>query len=392
MMALLLVIALLANVDRFVLGTAGPLRAHDLSDNTVTGFAECGQFWTSALSSVWDATQLRGWPLAAGPLHPQLLMCVVGGVVPPPLVFPILHTVLLAVMIVGTFLFVLLFLQGSREVAVAGAVLNVALHYFFHEHPIITSATLLPALIGFLAVSGPSLGARVLLVSGAGLVMALSNPPLTLIVMPLGHLALISIVEAPSRRRHLIRWAAFWCLYGLYYSPTMVAQVLEFPNSNRSLFKGSAEVSSFLTILRERLFSALAISPAIVLLSLVGRRTWLRTLGVLAVVVGGLALLAANQAFVVSGPLGQWPFVLALAETYYRMTYLVPVGVLIWAVWLMRDADPGRGLLTYAVRAAVIATFCVAVAYPLSGTSRVFGPYWHYALVLGLAMGLDIRW
>ena len=87
-MALLLIIVALANIDRFILGAAGPLRAHDLADNTVTGLAACGEFWRSGLSSGWDATQLRGWPLVAGPLHPQLLMCIVGGTVPLTLVFP----------------------------------------------------------------------------------------------------------------------------------------------------------------------------------------------------------------------------------------------------------------------------------------------------------------
>ena len=293
-------------------------------------------------------------------------------------------------MAIGTFLFVLLFLRASRDVAVAGAVLNVALYYFFHEQPVITSAILLPALIGYLSICARSVGARVLLVSGAALVMALSNPPWTLVVMPLGHLALAVVAPAPNRRHHLIRWGMFWCLYGLYYAPTMAAQIFEFGNSNRSLFKSSAGLG-FLAEFKEFLFNPFVISPAVVLLSLMNRRTWRGTVLVVVVLAGVVALTAANQAFVVHGLAVKLPAFLTLSGTYYRLYYFSPVVVFLWASWLMREADAGQ-LRTYVWRLMVVAGVSLAGAYYLSGATRVFEPFWRYSLVLGLAMGINGRW
>jgi hypothetical protein len=386
-MALLVVIAVAANLDRFVLGPAGVLRAHDLADFNVTSFAACSQFWRSGLAAVWDPMQLRGWTMLASVFDPQSFGCVIAAGVSPSLILPLVETVLLSVMIVGTFLFLLLFLEHSREVAVAGAILSVVLYYFFHEHVGVTSATLLPALIGLLSLSAAGWPSRLLMVVGALLIAALSNPYNTVIVMPLGHAILIFAGPDTRRRQHVIRWCVFWSCYTLYYSPTVVAHVQEFALSSRSLFHGPAVQPDFLLELRERFGSAAILSPAAVLISLISRRSIRATILMLLALAAIVVLSAANQVYVVGGLGAESSTVAALSTLYYRLFYLGPVVMLIWAAALMRHAEPARWW-TYVVRAGVVCLFCYLVDNALSDRGRLFEPFWGYALAIGLSMGI----
>ena len=392
----LVLIAAIVNVDRFVLGPSGPLRAHDLADNTITRLAGCGELWRSSLTSAWDGTRVRGWPIVSGDYAPQLLMCVAGGVVPAVLILPILHTVLLAVMVAGTFLFVQYFLERREDVAMAGAVLQAVLYFFFHEHPMVTSAILLPALVGYLSVPVRSWRSRALQAGGALLVMALSNPTSTLFAMPLGHLALIAVAPRGQRVRHLLRFGWFWLAYAVYYAPALLSQLREFANSSRSLYRPSPGVVSYSANLKAMLLNPAVISPAAVFLVLMNRRTWFRTLLFLLVIVVGVALAAANQLLVGSALARQFPIVLAVSTMYYRMYYFVPVALLIWATWLWHDDEDRSRPAVLIGRGLALAAFCVFIARPLAHTDwatvTVFGPYWRYSLVLGLSMAFGLRW
>jgi hypothetical protein len=395
LMACLALVAVVVNLDRFVAGMSGPLRAHDLADNTITRLAACGEFWRSSLSSAWDASRVRGWPIVSGDYSPQLLMCMVSGAVQPPLILPILHTVLLAVMAVGAFLFVRFFLEWREDVAVAGAVLHVVLYFFFHEHPMVTSAILLPPLVGYLSVPACGVGSRAIQVAGAALVMMLSNPTSTLFAMPLGHLALILVIPRGKRGRHLVAFTCLWFAYSLYYAPTLVAQLREFASSSRSVYRSNPVGIPYVENLKGLLLNPAVISPAAVFLILVGRRTWLRTLLSIMLVVGGIALAAANQALVGSDLAKQAPILLTISTMYYRMYYFVPVGLLLWVAWLWQDEErPSARVLLR--RGLGLAAFCVLIAFPLAHTSwpsvTVFVSYWRYAVVLGLSMGFGLTW
>ena len=381
--------ALLVNIDRFVAGPEAFLRAHDVSDNTVTGLASCGDFWRSGLQSVWDPAQLRGWPRAASSQHPQILMCVVGGIVSPAYILPTFHVLLLAVIAAGAYLFVHAFLRRSHEAAVAGSVLNVALYFFFHEHPIVPSAILLPPLAGFLAVPVNGWRERVLLFTGAALVMGLSNPPPTLILMPVAHLVLIATAPRGERRTHVVRWAVFWFLYGIYYLPTMISMLLEFPNASRSLYKPAVVRGTFREIFIERLLNPAVLTPGAVLVALIGRRTWKGTLLVIAGILAFITLSAVNQVLVQVGA-ERFPMLISLQTTYYRMYYFVPIAVLVWAAWLFDDirAEVTRVRIRHALFAAA---FCAAVVLATSDASRVFVPYWRYAAVIA-ALGVGCTW
>lgn len=394
-MAIVAVLVALLNVDRFVLGKAGPLRAHDLADSTVTITAAGGEIWRSALGSPWDGSQLRGFPRLASAQHPQTLWALTGAAVATERVLPVLFTILQIVMAVGAFLFVRSFLRCSHESAVAGAVLSLVLFHFFHEHPVVTSAILLAPLAGYLSVPASSLGWRALQVGGAVLVMTLSNPTSTLFAMPLGHLALIALAPRGSRTRHLALFVGFWLAYAIYYAPTVVIQLQEFANSSRSLYRPAPGGLSYLANLTSMLLNPAVISPAAVFVILVDRRTWRQTVLFLLLVVGGVALAAANQILVGSEMAQRFPLLLAISTMYYRMYYFVPVAVLVWATWLWKyDERPRRRVLIW--RALALAAFCLLIARPLAhtnwATATVFEPYWRYALVLGVSMGFGLSW
>jgi hypothetical protein len=388
-------LAVAVNVDRFVLRTGGPLRAHDLADNTVTRLAGCGELWRSSLASAWDAGRVRGWPVVSGDYAPEHAMCVVAGVVRPHLILPILHVLLLAVMAVGTFLFVQYFINRREDVAVAGAVLQVVLYFFFHEHPMVTSATLLPALVGYLSVPAGGVVSRAIQVGGSVLVMALSNPTSTLFAMPVGHLALIFLAPPRSRAVHLARFTVFWLAYGVYYAPTLLSQVGDFAGSSRSLYRSNPQAVSYTANLKGMLLNPAVISPAVVFIALVNRRTLLGTVLFFLLVAGGVALAAANQLLVGSDLAARFPILLMVSTMYYRMYYFVPVAVLVWVTWLWQDDERLRGLVLLR-RALVVAAFCLLIARPLGDTNwpgaRVFEPYWRYALVLGLSMAFGLNW
>ncbi|HXG55440.1 MAG TPA: DUF2341 domain-containing protein [Vicinamibacterales bacterium] len=389
-MWILLVVALAVNADRFVQGPAAFLRAHDVSDNTITGLASCGDFWRSSLESVWDGSQLRGWPRAGSPQHPQLFMCVLGGLAPAHFILPVLHALLLALIAVGTYLFVRAFLQRSHESAVASSVLNVTLYFFFHEHPVIPSAILLPPLLGFLAVQGRTLGAKLLVFAGAALILGLSNPPGTLILMPVAHGVLI--LASPSRdwRRHVVRWGMFWGIYALYYGPAMIAMLREFPESSRSLYKAPILTGTFEGIFLESLLNPAMLSPAAVLIALVGKRTWKGTVLLVLGILAFMALSAGNQVLVQEAG-GRFPILVSLSTMYYRMYYLVPVAMLVWAAWLF-DASLEASRWTRVRHVVLAVAICAAlVHYIPADVTRVFIPYWKYAAVLA-AIGVTVAW
>lgn len=388
-LGILLGLAVLVNLDRLAYGPAAVLRAHDVADNTVTGLDSCGEFWRSSLRSVWDPTQLRGWPRAGSPQHPQLLMCMAGGLLPPAYILPILHIILLSLIAAGSFLFVRAALERSHETAVAAAVLNVALYFFFHEHPVIPSAILLPPLVGFLSIRASTVRPRVLMFAGAAAIFGVSNPPATLILMPVGHFALILATPRPAWRAHFTRWAVFWFAYALYYGPTMAAMLREFADSSRSLYRPPVTGGSFAEIFRERLFNPAVITPAAVLLALVGRRTWRGTALLAVAILAFITLSSANQVLVqVAGE--RLPVLVSLSTTYYRMYYFVPVAILVWGAWILEDSltSPARTRARHVVLAAL---FCVAAAYLPHDVPRVFLPYWKYALAIG-AIAVTMPW
>jgi hypothetical protein len=386
LMAALTLSSIAANLDRFILGRAGWLQAHDLADINVTTFATCGEFWRSALRSTWNP-MLRGWPLTASTFDPQTFGCLVGGMVAPQHIFPLLHTVLLIVMAVGSFLFVFLFLNDSHEVAVAGAVLNVVLYYWFHEHLVVTSATLLLPLVGFLSVTDRSLGARLLAFAGGMLVIGLSNPYLTLVLMPVAHLFLVAALPVADRRRHISRWAIFWCAYCVYYAPTIVSHLAEFPHASRSLWSPAPASSGFWTELKDRLMSPILISPAAILLCVVRPRTLRVTLLMVVTVVTIAVVSAANAALVVGTLARHYPGLLAVSTTYYRVVYLPPVFFCLWGVYLLRHNDSRRVSVHLLNRVALMVLFC-AVAYLERSHTPVSSFYWRYALIIAVAIGL----
>jgi len=265
------------------------------------------------------------------------------------------------------------------------------LYYFYHEHIGVTSATLLPALVGFLSITSSSWKSRLLLVTGSLLVTGLSNPYITMILMPIGHAGVIWMGPSTRRREHWVRWGVFWSCYGLYYAPTVLSHIQQFAISNRSLFHGPSVTPVFATLLHERLLHPAILSPAAVLIALVTRRTLWATALMLAAV-GMLAVLsAANQTFVVGGPGTYSPTLLGLSTLYYRFFYLAPVVMLVWAARLMSDSNAG-GWRPYIWRSAIVAVFCYVVALPVSGLGHVFGPFWKYAVVLGLSLCITVRW
>lgn len=386
---MLLVVAVGVNLDRFT-RDAPPLRAHDFADNNITMAASCGEFWRSGLASDWDGSQLRGWPRVESARHPQTLWCLFGAVTPMERIASVMHALLLAMIAVGSFLFARFFLWRSHEASIAGALLFVGMFYFFHEHPGITSATLLPAMAGFAALPATTWRVRMLQLAGAMAIIALSNPPGTLVAMPLGHLVLILAAPREERLRHLHGWAVAWFAYAIYFAPTVLSQVQGYEQSSRSLFGPSAMSASFRAVLTDRLMNAAILSPGLALIALVGRPTWAQTLLLAAVIVGIVGLSAANEAFVMGEFARAYPWLLSASTLYYRFYYFVPVALLVWGTRLV-DATRAEHWGLFPFRAALLGLIYWFAAVPLAETSRVFDPVDSYVLVLG-ALALTARW
>jgi hypothetical protein len=375
--------AILVNVDRFAQGTAGYQRAHDGGDFNITNFVSCGELWRLHDGSSWNASVLRGWPTSYGSYAPQHLGCVLAAAVPIPTIYPILQCTVLVILATGSFLFLLRVLRYPLWASFAGALFNVALYYWFHEHDLVTSATLLLPLIGYLSLSGSACWKAVRLV-GLLLIIWVSNPPNTLLLMPIAHAAAIILLPGGTRRRQLRLWAGFWLAYGLFYAPTLLAYASELARSNRALFHGTVPSQGLLAALRGNLYNNAAISPGLVLLCLVSRRTWRTTLAALLAMAGIVVAFTLNAHFV-TGILGaRWPVVMAVSTSYYRFYYMTSVVVFVWGSALLRDAMEERGAAASIRRVVLLVALCFPVARVImSGNPGTFALFDKYALLIG---------
>ena len=389
---MLVLVSILVNADKLVLSEAGPQRTHDGGDFFISSFAANGEFWKAPASALWDSSILRGWPMHLNvPTSPQMLGSMFAAVLPLPQVWPVLQIILLASLVVGSFLFLLLTLRYSLTAALAGSLLNVGLFYWFHEHDGVTSAVLLPALIGFLSIRRGG-GPLILCFAGLLAILGISYPAGTLILMPLAHLVLLLFLPIPvsDRRAHLLRWAGFWTIYGVWHGAHLLGAMEHFGVSNRALFKVSnIEISwrsTFATFMA-LLDNPTVISPGFVLLALVDRRslrgTFLATMAILLIVA-----ICAFTAAVIRPFAGDQSWLYTVTTSYYRIYYMVPVVVFIWGSWLLAEAETDIRPWTIARRIAMVVMFVVTIRYaPITALSGLFsGLYSYYALWIGLGL------
>src|ERR1019366_7388924 len=302
---------------------------------------------------------------------------------PPPVVWPILQIVLLATLAAGSCLFLLLVLHYPTKAAFIGALFNVSLFYWFHENDMVTSAVLLLPLIGFLSIEG-GISSQLIRAAGVIAIITVSNPPATLLIMPVVHFMVICFVDSTNRQRHVINWAVFWALYGVYFSPTLWEYLTHLPVSSRSLFGGGVRpYSPFMTLLADALTNRVAVvSPAVVLLALIAKGMWRITLLALAGIFA-LAAFRALEGYLLSMPAvasHQWVF--SLSTLFYRAYYFIGVVIFVWGAALIRARHDHTGAVAYLRSAAGV--FLIAWI-----ASRALGPihsgqFRDYALLIGL--------
>ena len=382
----LVIISFLVNADRFVLGEAGPQRAHDGGDFFITAFTVSGEFWRAPFSALWDASIARGWPmLYRSPSSPQMLMSVFAAVIPPFFIWPTLQILLAICILLGSFFFLHFALRYSWSSALSGALLNIGLFYWFHEHDGVTSVILLPSLIGFLSVRK---GIWPLIASFTGLliIIGLSYPPGTIVLMPLTHLVLILVLRLPDRRVQLWRWAGFWSIYGLWHGPHIIGAIEHFEISNRALYIAGSQTQAFISCFAERILNISVISPGFVMLAFVTRKNIRLTLFAFGAILLIVLLSTFNQVFI--RPLAdnrQWFY--ALTISCYRFYYMVPLVVFLWGSKLLSDAEKNLDIKTVVRRIVLMALFAVTVGqYFIYVNPAFFGYFNRYALWIGIGL------
>ena len=253
---------------------SGWIRSHDMVDVNVNIFESGGRFWQSPRSNLWNPNVLRGWPILYGTYAPQHLGNILGSFVPGYLLLPVLIVLIELFLTIGTFIFLNLFLKFNEKASLYGALLNLAIYYWYHEHTNITIVTLLPALVGFLSLHG-SIFNRLLRSIGLLYIISVSNPPNTLIVMPFAHFLIVLSFGGKKKEEQLKRAIAFWALYCLYYFPTIVDYFINLPISNRADFSvSSGPTPSFISVFWGIATTPLILSPSFIVFTLMSKRNY----------------------------------------------------------------------------------------------------------------------
>ncbi len=285
LVGLFLLVVLVLHLDDFLLGTHGAIRHLDVADQYIDKFQTLGAFWRSPYTHSWNASMLRGWPMAVGSVLPQQLGSLLGAVLPSYAIMPILAVIAQTLLMVGSFVFLRGVLGYGVRTSLYGTLLHLSLYYWRHENPFVNEAMLLPALCVCASYTGYRISG-VLRGCVLAAVIMLSYPPYTLPIMCGAHGLIIWALFPPQHRRSAL-WCAvwFWCAYVIYYAPSLLGFFQNLAVSNRALWEASSVPGESLgSVVRTFLTSRGTLFPGLLLLALSTRssmdRRWWRYGGV----------------------------------------------------------------------------------------------------------------
>lgn len=353
----LLAVVFVLNFHRFVLGIDGPLQKTDVADQYIDKFRYCGAWLTSPATYQWNPSALRGWPTLYGSINPQHPGCFLAAVLPTPYVFPVLHVLVQALVIVGSFLFLSRTLALSRSAPLYGAVLNLGIYYFHNENPFVAQVALVPLLAFLTSAQSRPLPAW-LRAAGLILITMLSFPFYTLPLMLIAHVAVVLFVG--HRRRANLKWAgAFWLAFGLFYAPALFYYISHGSSANRSFFHFGFEAATFGEALGTFVSKGI-LYPELVTVVLMDRKVILRLLAG-----GGVALAIAvwtafQQSVAWASLTGVFPGIVVFNP---RVFYFISLVVFLLASVLIEVRHE---------RAKRLARFAAVVAFSLILTTIVY--------------------
>jgi hypothetical protein len=270
---LFLVIVLVLNIDRLVLGEYGLLRRIDLSEQYVNKTMVLAKYLLSPSAYAWDASILRGWPTAVGSLGPQYFGSLIATILPIKLVYPIIHITTDYLIIFGAFLFLKGFLGYQRDSALFGSFLFLGINYWYTENLIVVAAPLLPMLVAVTADGKEKINTAIRFIS-MGCIATLSFPPLVLPLMPLAHVVVVLIYSDREKvARNFFYVLVFWAIYSILHGPSIWGYWQNWEISNRALWGIGDRTGSLLEAFTNSFTAKSTLFPVLLVFALVGRQT-----------------------------------------------------------------------------------------------------------------------
>jgi hypothetical protein len=325
---LLLLLAVLLNIDRLVLGEYGLMRRLDLSDAYYAKTIFFSNFWKDPINFGWNSSMLRGWPIEIGSISVQYFGVLLATILPIYYVFPVLHILIGFLVISGAFLFLKSFLGYKRETALFGGFIFLAIHYWYNESQLVTAAPLLPLLVAVTAIGKKPINFGVRCASML-LITALSFPPYVLPIMAMAHFFLLLVFnERPVFKQNLINACIFWVIFSVFHSVSIWGYWQNWDISNRALLVSGGQSLLFVDALAS-FINQTVLFPAVMMFALTTRKTIRPVLYAIGIIITIVILTSINQSVLYNYIIDHYPYVKKFSFFFSRFHNFIGLTIFI---------------------------------------------------------------